>query len=181
MKTELRQKYKILRASTPQEDRDNHSKDIFKLINSKFELTNKSISVFLPIEKFNEINTWHLINQVDAEFYLPVVKNKNLKHIKFENKAQLKLSKWGIEEPTFGEEVKPEKFDFVIVPLLAYDLIGNRIGYGAGFYDNFLKHCTPECIFIGVSFFEPEDKSINTYPTDIAIHYCATPNRLIKF
>jgi len=181
MKTELRQKYKDLRASISQEDQDNHSKDIFKLINSKFELTNKSISVFLPIEKFNEINTWHLINQVNADFYLPVVKNKNLKHIKFENKAQLELSKWGIKEPTFGEEVKPTKFDFVIVPLLAYDLIGNRIGYGAGFYDNFLKHCTPECIFIGVSFFEPETTPIHTYSTDIAIHYCATPNRLMKF
>jgi len=181
MKTELRQKYKDLRASISQEGRDNHSKDIFKLINSKFELTNKSISVFLPIEKFNEINTWHLINQVNANFYLPVVKNKNLKHIKFENKTQLELSKWGIEEPTFGEEVKPTKFDFVIVPLLAYDFIGNRIGYGAGFYDNFLKHCNPKCIFIGVSYFEPETKPIHTYSTDIAIHYCTTPNRLIKF
>ena len=123
----------------------------------------------------------HLINNIDANYYLPVVKNKELKHIKFEDKTQLKLSKWGIEEPTYGKAINPDQFDIVIVPLLAYDLNGNRVGYGAGFYDGFLKNCNPNCKFIGISFFEPETELIETYQTDVAIHFCATPSRLLKF
>jgi 5-formyltetrahydrofolate cyclo-ligase len=181
MKTRLRKKYKNLRFNIPIETRENHAENIFKLISTRFKLAGKNISIFLPIKKFNEVNTWHLINNIDANYYLPVVKDKELKHIKFENKAQLQLSKWGIEEPTYGDETLPDKFDFVIVPLLAYDKNGNRIGYGAGFYDNFLKYCQPNCKFIGVSFFEPEHELIDTYSTDIAIHYCATPKEILKF
>ena len=181
MKTKLRQKYKNLRTNLSTETRDNYSRTIFDIIISNFDLKNQNISIFLPIEKFNEIDTWHLIDQIDANFYLPVVKDKELKHIQFKDKTQLKLSSWGIKEPIYGEEVRPEKFDFVIVPLLAYDTIGNRIGYGAGFYDKFLVHCNPSCKFIGVSYFDPETELIDILPTDIAIHYCVTPNGILAF
>lgn len=181
MKTEIRQKYKTLRSNIPTAIRDNYAKNIFDLISTHFDLKEKNLSIFLPIKKFNEVNTWHLINSIDTNYYLPVVKDGKLKHIKFEDKTQLKLSKWGIEEPTYGKELMPEKFDFVIVPLLAYDNIGNRIGYGAGFYDSFLKDCNPNCKFIGVSFFKPETELIQTYSTDIAIHFCVSPNEILKF
>jgi len=181
MKTKLRKKYQNLRTTIPSEIRDNYAENIFKIITSNFVLTEKNVSIFLPITRFNEVNTWYLINTVSADFYLPVVKNNELKHILFKDKDQLTLSKWGIEEPSYGEEITPKKLDFVIVPLLAYDRNGNRIGYGAGFYDNFLIHCNPNCIFIGVSFFDPETDTINTYSTDIALHYCVTPNNILKF
>ncbi len=148
---------------------------------SKFELTGKNISIFLPIKKFNEVNTWHIINNIKANYYLPVVKNKVLQHIKYENKSQLKLSDWGIEEPTYGESIHPNQLDIVIVPLLAYDKKGNRIGYGAGFYDGFLKDCNSNCIFIGVSFFNADETEIETYLTDIPIHYVITPHQIINF
>jgi len=181
MKTKLRLKYKSLRANLTSTEKDEFSFLIFNTLKSNFDLTNKNISIFIPIEKFNEVNTWHFIDAIDANFYLPTVKNKTLTHIKYENKQQLKLSSWGILEPTYGTEVHPIKFDIVIAPLLAYDLNGTRVGYGAGFYDGFLKNCNPSCKFIGVSFFETETKLIETYPTDIPLHYCVTPNQVIKF
>lgn len=181
MKDKLRVIYKDLRTRISIEERERLSKNIFKLISSNFELSGKNISIFLPIKRLREVNTWPLINTTDANFFLPVVKNKELKHVQFENKSQLKLSSWGIEEPIYGNEVQADIFDYVIVPLLAYDSNGNRIGYGAGFYDNFLKFCNSKCIFIGVSFFGPEDGLIETYPTDIPLHYCVTPTKLISF
>lgn len=162
-------------------EKEAFSKQIYDTCNSHFNLKNKDISIFIPITKFNEINTWYFLNNLQTNFYLPVVKNKTLKHIAYDNKAQLKMSDWGILEPTYGEEVAPSKFDFVIIPLLAYDLKGNRIGYGAGFYDSFLNNCKPDCTFIGVSFFEPEFDLIETYPTDIPLNYCVTPNKIHHF
>lgn len=181
MKNELRKKYKSLRKELSEDEKKQFSKKIYNSCISLFDLKNKNISVFVPITKFNEIDTWHFLNNLNAKFYLPVVKNKILKHIKYENKVQLEMSDWGILEPTYGEEVNPEKFDFVIVPLLAYDIKGNRIGYGAGFYDSFLKDCNPNCKFIGVSFFEPETDLIETYSTDIPLNYCITPNKIHQF
>ena len=181
MKDKLRQHYKSLRSRLSKQTMDEYALSIFNNCNTNFDLTNKNISIFIPIEKFNEVNTWHFIDTIQADFYLPTVKNKTLTHIKYENKEQLKLSSWGILEPTYGTEVHPIKFDIVIVPLLAFDKKGTRVGYGAGFYDGFLKDCNPNCKFIGVSFFEPELKLIETYPTDIPLHYCVTPNQIVKF
>lgn len=181
MKTELRKKYKLLRKKITLEKREVYSKAIFNIIESEFDIKNKNVSIFLPIEKFEEINTWHLIDSINANFFVPVVKSKDLIHIKYENKTQLKTSDWGIDEPLFGEETIPSNFDFVIVPLLAYDVNGNRIGYGAGFYDHFLKDCNPECKFIGISFFDAEINVIDTFPSDIPLHYCVTPKGIMKF
>lgn len=181
MKHTLRQKYKQLRADLTQQQVEDKSMKIAEQLIEHFTLTHKNISIFLPIKKFNEVNTWHLIKKVQANFYLPVVTQHHLKHIKYENQSQLKCSSWGIEEPTYGEEISAHKFDVVIVPLLAYDVKGNRVGYGAGFYDGFLKDCHPNCKFIGVSFFNPESNVFETYPTDIPLHYCVTPSKVITF
>ncbi len=181
MKEELRKKYKKLRKTLSQSDLEQFSKAIFESCRAHFDLNQKNISIFIPIEKFQEINTWHFIKNIESNFYLPIVKNKNLVHIKYENEDQLQMSDWGILEPSYGNEVDPHLFDIVVVPLLAYDTNGNRIGYGAGFYDGFLKDCNSNCIFIGVSFFEPETTLIETYSTDIPLNYCITPKNIISF
>lgn len=181
MKNQLRKKYKSLRVEFTEKDIENLSSKIYQNLISNFELEGKNISVFLPIVKFKEVNTWFIVNNVKANFYLPVVKGESLVHILYENKEQLKLSDWGIQEPTFGETIDPNKFDVVIVPLLAYDKRGNRVGYGAGFYDGFLKDCQPNCQFIGVSFFEPEQIDIETYPTDITLNFAVTPDKVYQF
>jgi 5-formyltetrahydrofolate cyclo-ligase len=67
------------------------------------------------------------------------------------------------------------------VPLLAFDIKGNRVGYGKGFYDKFLSECKPETIKIGLSFFDAEEIVEDTSIKDIQLDYCVTPNRIYKF
>lgn len=69
----------------------------------------------------------------------------------------------------------------VFVPLLAFDKNGDRVGYGKGFYDKFLKECKPEIIKIGLSFFEPEEKIDGIFEEDIKLDYCVTPNEIYTF
>ena len=69
----------------------------------------------------------------------------------------------------------------VFVPLLAFDEKGNRVGYGKGFYDQFLSKCQPETIKIGLSFFESETLISDTLSTDIQLDYCVTPTKVYNF
>jgi 5-formyltetrahydrofolate cyclo-ligase len=182
LKKELRATYKQLRKELSPEQLANFSSAIFDLTTDTFELEGKKISIFLPIERFLEINTWPFLDRSKAEFYLPVIMGENeLKHIKYEDQSQIKETEWGIPEPTVGESIHPNKLDFVLVPLLAIDKKGYRVGYGKGFYDQFLASCAPTCQFIGLSYFDPIDKIDDLHEADIPLHFCVTPHAVVKF
>jgi len=70
----------------------------------------------------------------------------------------------------------------VFIPLLAFDTKGNRVGYGAGFYDNMLAKCKPNCIKVGLSFFDTEKNLIEgVFEGDIPLDYCVTPTQIYTF
>jgi 5-formyltetrahydrofolate cyclo-ligase len=94
----------------------------------------------------------------------------------FEGLHQLEKNTWGIPEPKQGIPTPIEKIDAVIVPLLGFDKKGNRVGYGRGFYDKFLKMLNPDCLKIGLSFFPPVEKINDVQPYDIPINTIVTPN-----
>lgn len=74
-----------------------------------------------------------------------------------------------------------EKIDMVLVPLLAFDKMGNRVGYGKGFYDRFLAECKISCKRIGISFFDPIEKIEEVDGNDISLTDCLTPSQLFNF
>jgi 5-formyltetrahydrofolate cyclo-ligase len=146
----------------------------------------ETLHVFLPIMAKREPNTWLIINRLQQEFknikiVIPKVNDSELVHVAYENRAQLKTNIWGIEEPMYGLEIEPLTIDLVIVPLLITDILGNRIGYGKGFYDRFLSQCRPDCKKIGLSFFEPVDKINDILPTDHKINECITPKSYFQY
>ena len=71
--------------------------------------------------------------------------------------------------------------EVVFVPLLSFDIEGNRVGYGSGFYDKFLKECDDNILKIGLSFFEPETRVEDTNASDIKLDYCITPQKVFSF
>lgn len=182
-KKEIRQIYKAKRQQLTNEQREIASLLLFNRTCDQFNLEDKKVSVFLPIERFHEINTWHFLKELKrTQFFLPVVKDPDLLvHIGYENPNQIEVSQWGIPEPIYGTEVEPNLFDYVLVPLLSIDKKGYRVGYGKGFYDQFLKHCKPNCKFIGLSYFEPIDQIFDLHEGDIPLHMCITPHDVFYF
>jgi 5-formyltetrahydrofolate cyclo-ligase len=69
----------------------------------------------------------------------------------------------------------------VFMPLLAFDKKGNRVGYGKGFYDNFLKQCHKDTIKVGLSFFEAENQIEDLHDNDIPLNFCVTPTQVYAF
>jgi 5-formyltetrahydrofolate cyclo-ligase len=98
-----------------------------------------------------------------------------LENIYFEGLHQLKKNKWGILEPEQGVPTPTEKIDAVIVPLLAFDEKGHRVGYGKGFYDRFLAQCRKNCQRIGISFFSAATLIEDIDENDIQLTSCINP------
>lgn len=142
--------------------------------------------IFLPIEAHNEVNTefiLHLLSGKDKEIVISKsdFKTRNMTHFLLTDNTKIKKNEYNIPEPVDGIEVPAKKIEVVFIPLLAYDKLGNRVGYGKGFYDKFLSECQPETIKIGLSFFEPEEQITDVFETDVKLDYCVTPNAVFKF
>jgi 5-formyltetrahydrofolate cyclo-ligase len=181
-KKELRKIFIDQRKSLSSEEREAMSIQISERIITKFELEGYNISIFLPISRMLEINTWNIIENLKANYILPVVKEDGkLEHILYESEDQLEISDWGIPEPTRGEVISPKEIDVVLVPLLICDESGNRVGYGKGFYDQFLSSCPNDCIFIGLSYFEPIEVIADVRSEDVPLHFCVTPKKVHTF
>ena len=90
-------------------------------------------------------------------------------------------NKYGITEPSSGDILSPGQLDLIFVPLLAFDTRGNRVGYGKGFYDRYLKDCCETCIRIGFSYFDPVDRISDAADFDVPLSLGITPKSIYEF
>ncbi|THD69505.1 5-formyltetrahydrofolate cyclo-ligase [Robertkochia marina] len=142
--------------------------------------------LFLPIERQHEIDTSFLLTVLQGKDKEVIISrsdfnNGSMKHFLLTDNTVMKTNSYGIPEPQSGIEIAPAAIEVVFVPLLAYDRFGNRVGYGKGFYDRFLKECNPDTLKIGLSFFPPEDKINDVNQDDIALDMCITPEGVYDF
>jgi 5-formyltetrahydrofolate cyclo-ligase len=150
------------------------------------------LHVFLPLARKNEPDTWPLIHrlwtgELPVHLAAPVVQPDgiSLKHYELTAATPLAANCWGIPEPAASPaaEVLPAQLDAVLVPLLACDWQGQRVGYGGGFYDRFLAECRPDAVFIGLTILddEPVAALADVLPTDVPLHACITPSGVWNF
>ncbi|MGB1449035.1 MAG: 5-formyltetrahydrofolate cyclo-ligase [Flavobacteriaceae bacterium] len=163
-------------------------------LEKSFRLTNRLLSLplwektyfhlFLSSTRHKEVETEQLLTllqEKDKEVVIPRMETKNnLSHVLLTDATPIKENRFGIPEPIGGISLSPQQMEVVFVPLLAYDKKGQRLGYGKGYYDRFLAECSPSCLFVGLSFFPPEEQ-IPFEETDIPLHYCVTPERVYSF
>ena len=185
-KVELRNKYKALRAQLTIDDIESLSLEIANELLQVPIWHHSFYHLFLTIEEQKEINTEYILNILAGMDKNIVISKSNFKTNTLENylltdNTTLKKSKYNIPEPIDGIPIQNEKIEIIFVPLLAFDKKGNRVGYGKGFYDNFLKTCNEDALKIGLSFFEAEDIIEDTREDDIKLDYCVTPTRLYQF
>jgi 5-formyltetrahydrofolate cyclo-ligase len=90
-------------------------------------------------------------------------------------------NEFNIYEPEEGDITDADEIDLILVPLLAFDKKGFRVGYGKGFYDRFLSQCRKDCLKIGFSYFEPADEITDTNEFDVSLSHCITPQAVYVF
>ncbi len=113
--------------------------ELFRFIKHKFNKRKIIIGGYYPSDF--EVNIMSFLKEASDKDYkltLPVIEKKNLMNFKlWKFHEVLKVNKYGIPEPNlFKKKMVP---DLILVPLVAFDKNCNRLGYGAGFYDRYLK------------------------------------------
>lgn len=154
---------------------------------SNFDWSGKVVHVFLPMKKFNEPDLWSIIQKLweteNAQVCTSVthMSENHLSHYELLPSTPLRKNSWGTDEPYEAREIDVSEIDRVLIPLLAYDKKGNRIGYGKGFYDGFLKSCREDVEKIGISFFPPETEIDGVHEADVPLDFCITPAKILEF
>ncbi len=145
----------------------------------------KSLHIFLPIVQQKEPDTFLMIDWLQQyhpqiEIVVPKAdfKTSIMSHHSYIDKQDLLHNHYHIPEP---QRAKPFTGvpDMVIVPLLAFDKKGYRVGYGKGFYDRFLQHIQTQKI--GLSLFGVTEEIIDVHLNDIRLDKCITPTAIIDF
>lgn len=185
-KKQLRTYYKKLRSILTLDEIEERSLAIANQLLSVDIWSKTYYHLFLSITEHNEINTEFILQILmgkDKEIVISKMEleTRNLIHYLLTENTKIKKGKFNVPEPIDGIEVPADKIEVVFVPLLAFDQKGNRVGYGKGFYDNFLSQCKKDTLKIGLSFFEAEHKIDDVYTQDIPLDFCVTPNKIYKF
>ncbi|MEG0761409.1 MAG: 5-formyltetrahydrofolate cyclo-ligase [Chryseobacterium sp.] len=184
-KAELRKIYQQKRKSLSQNDISDFSLKIFKNFILQFKpIENQRVHVFLPIKKFNEIDTHVFIDyffENKIRVFVPKIIGEKLISVELKEGDVLIENSWGILEPESSEDSEEKNYDFVITPLLYCDHHGNRVGYGKGFYDGFFKKINSNCLKIGINYFSPLEIIDDIWEEDVALDYLVAPTEVLSF
>lgn len=141
------------------------------------------IHCYMSIE--SEVDTTPLITHALAEHkqvVVPIVRGKNLVHSVLTSLARENLvyDTWGIPHPRQVRLVQACTWDVIIVPVLAFDRTGYRLGYGKGFYDRMLASCGGSSIpSIGVAFAAQEVAAVPHNAYDVPLDWIVTEDEII--
>jgi 5-formyltetrahydrofolate cyclo-ligase len=146
------------------------------------------VHTYLASERLGEVNTANIIRYLqfknpDLKIAVPKINadSENLDHYHFSEETKMSANLLGIDEPEDGIRISETEIDLALIPLLAFDKKGYRVGYGKGHYDRFLAKCRPGLIKAGISFFDAVDEIEDTTVYDIPLDLCITPHQLYIF
>lgn len=177
-KQQIRQEYKNLRAALDNSYRLAATKKILgnfeKFVKSQANI--KTIGLYWPIN--SEIDIMPLAKQLNLHGFkcaLPRISGDGMNFVIYNENSTMNKSKFAFYEPNGSEIVIP---DIVAVPLLTCDTQRNRLGYGKGFYDRYLRQ--NKTFSLGVSYDTLLYK--NTLPQeehDIQLNALITESRIL--
>jgi len=149
------------------------------LIESDLFKSCESLYAYLDVR--NEVHTRPLIDyclMAGKPVYVPVTHDKEMFFTRLFDFSNLKEAAFGIPEPENPVPAEPDSRSLFIIPGVGFDKHGNRIGYGAGFYDKYLS-CRKYLHLVGICF---EIQLVDTLPadeTDIQMDFILTEKRWI--
>ena len=173
-KSEIRKKILKIRKKDYTKKNIINANAIINILKKK-KILGKNLGGYYPYNY--EVDVIQILNKFQKLKFtisMPKIK-KNFKMDFFEwsSKDPLIINKYGIPEPISNKIKYP---DILLVPVVAYDKYFNRVGYGGGFYDRYIKNIkkNKKVITIGLAYSFQEVKKIPTKKYDIKLDFVIT-------
>ncbi|MDE6268591.1 MAG: 5-formyltetrahydrofolate cyclo-ligase [Muribaculaceae bacterium] len=177
-KNDVRAKMKAHKALLSAVEKLEAASNVFARLESSaaFALADKvlmyhSLSDELSTREF--IDRWH----DRKHFFLPRVNGVNLDILPYD-RTRLALGAFQIEEPQGNETTAIDEIDLIVVPGVAYDREGNRVGRGRGYYDRLLASSRATKVGVGYDF-QLIEEGIDAEPHDVRVDVVMTPSHTI--
>ncbi|OSS41949.1 5-formyltetrahydrofolate cyclo-ligase [Desulfurella amilsii] len=145
----------------------------------------RKLANFLKLKNVKNVVSYNPINnEVQPNFFISTNVNVfftkiNVESLRIAQSKNFKKGKFSVLEPFCGTYTFKKQIECFIVPALAFDKRGYRIGYGMGFYDKLLQNS--KALKIGVGFdFQVKDFNIKEDKFDVSLDYIITEKRILK-
>lgn len=141
-----------------------------------------TIHCFRTIQATGEVETGPLIEQMlrdGKRVVVPRTGSSGMEAVRVRPDTPYERHPLGMEEPSLGEVIPDREIDLVLVPLLAADQSGQRLGYGKGMYDRFLHGISGDAAGL---LFSPQllDHPLPADPHDVPLDWLVTEEAIRK-
>lgn len=184
-KAALRQRMRALRNTIPRDSIVERSNRICEQLEELACIKQaRSVALFWAIEKRNEVDLRPLLKRLTERgvrvAYPAIDPETRVMTFRFPTDPSIMLERGlGFQEPT-PEDPEAEALDVIVVPALGIDPQGNRLGYGAGFYDRTLPRFSPPASAIGVIFDFQVLLEVPTTEGDVPLSMVVTDTRVFQ-
>ena len=145
------------------------------------KLNFKSIGGYYPSNyEIDDLDILDLLEKKNFKVSLPIIKKENqMNFYSWSRNDPLKINKFGIPEPVSSKIFYP---DILLVPLVAYDVSLNRLGYGGGYYDRYIEKIekVKKVLKIGLAFSFQKISSIPINQYDKRLDFIVTEKEILK-
>ena len=176
MKSQLR---KLALQKRKELDVDTLSK---KIMNNLFSLEEyikaQNVLTYFPLKY--EVQTQSCFSDNSKTWYLPRVNGSDLEICKYDSTKLLK-GNFNIQEPTNQQILNFDFLDMVIIPCVAADKNGYRIGYGKGYYDRFLPNLSSDCKKVVLVYSELLFDNVFPDVFDVSVDVLITDKEIFRF
>lgn len=135
----------------------------------------KRIAFYWPNDgEISPVPLAQALHQQGKQLFLPSIKKDQLVFLKYQKHHKLVDGKFGINQPTTRRQYHAKDMDIILMPLVAFDSSGNRLGMGGGFYDRTLAFTKKQIwrqkpTLIGLAHSLQQQEQLEARPWDIAL------------
>jgi len=185
LKKQLRQQIRLLRQALTVEQRLLAD----RLLAQQYQqhLANKQYRhLAVYIQQDGELGTNHLIDslfQAGCHLYLPKLNpdtSNRLQFVNYHQQSKMQNNRFGIPEPVIDDVIAVADLELIFLPLTAFDLQGNRLGMGGGFYDRTLAHLSiKKPLLVGLAYDFQQVTACPVESFDQPLDMILTPTRVL--
>jgi 5-formyltetrahydrofolate cyclo-ligase len=143
-----------------------------------------AVHIFCYVSRPPEVDTWELIAALldrGKEIYCPrMLPGDTMEAVRIDDLTDLKRGKYGIYEPLENQgTAEASELDLALVPGLAFDREGMRLGYGKGYYDRFFSG-ENDIIKVGLAYGYQLVADLPALPDDIGMDIIVTESEILN-